>query len=459
VDKIKKYLKDHEEHLSVDRISDKVWANVYNEINTKPSFIGKASRNNYILRLKNRLMPQTASRASNRSSDRIFRSPSYTIKWAFALLLPLLLVFSCTYRVDRVEAIGSLISFDVIKENIDAIREINLLQKKHRFSSIRFDKQDKIHDSFISFIDKEEEKHDKIVKEIKQLTFISSVSVVPVEAKITESLFSTAVHKVFKIHVDGRKPERKEVQRLVEHRLNKLGFTGVYATMVGGKIQLGIDKGLMSPVLVQPDPVQTIAVQPDTFPAVNKVPEPFAKADTLVVLAPNMDTATAPVVKNEKAMEKTSPITGQWNGKLIGDTLTMKFDEPKPTAFKSNASVSTQKFSMRDIGISTLVANVKKQGNVYFDIKREAGIANCKVIVLNTNYYDYVMVQDAVGTYVFEGDFSFRTFLNQNGFENVSTNLLYLLFITNTNKQDVLNIKAKGFTTSPKLEEYLSSKL
>jgi hypothetical protein len=170
--------------------------------------------------------------------------------------------------------------------------------------------------------------------------------------------------------------------------------------------------------------------------------------DTAIITAPD-----------DKLIEIRAPESGEWNGQLIEDTLSMKIFEFKTSSANNTQWISSLRFGKRDIGINTLVADIKKQGNVRFDVKKEAGTVHFKVIVLNTNYEKSKVVQDAAGTYEFEENIAFRNYLHQNKFSDVSNGLMMLLFVTNTDRLRLRHLIDKGYDSTAKLENYLRSTL
>lgn len=223
MDKVKKYLKENEEQLSVEDLSENVWMNVHQAVKPKHSVL-----KNYLVTLFN---------------TKTFFLPGHRLKWAVAIALPVLLIFSCTYRVSKFEPIGNILSFNIADNNYTALREIIMLQSTHDFKPLQY------HSrltpgllSYISFIYTKEEKINKITTSLNNVPTIGKLKVIPVKAKISESLFSALVHKIFNVHIDARREEKKELKNTMEAQLRTNGVSDVKVQILKDKVHLVPDK-------------------------------------------------------------------------------------------------------------------------------------------------------------------------------------------------------------------------
>ena len=376
MDKIKKYLKENEEHLSVEKISDDVWLNVHEAIKPKKTFLSAIKVP--FLTAKNFFKKKEIG-----GSGLLLLNYN---RWAFAILLPALFIFSCTYRVNRIEVIGDLISFNINGIDNSAVQKITVLQGLYSFTALEY-KNPANNEllSFISFIERNAKKAEAITTDLQQVPTISQLEVSPVSAKINESLFSAFVHKAFNVHVDVRRSDNDELRRSILLQLKNMGFDDVEVQISkGGEVQLINSDS--SPVLadekvegnsdstnfnsnkdtadipakvVQKDSVHTNVVTKDTP---NPEPKEEAKPVPEINREPLSDKA------DEQWLINTSLKPGTWRGFITGNEIKIYLKDPDYDEIQFSGWALTRRFTLQEASLSN------PRGESHFSIKRDAGV-------------------------------------------------------------------------------------
>lgn len=158
----------------------------------------------------------------NRSRQRKRRQ---RLRWLAAAVIPLLLIVSCTYRVERVEKSGTLINFLIDERENESLQKLSSLQQVLTFKCYKFSDPDQPgRVSFISFIPgKEEQKLLSITRELKLLNGLSKLDMNSINYNIKESLFLTFFHKTLKLG-NHEKPKGKDLVEPIQATLNKKGL-------------------------------------------------------------------------------------------------------------------------------------------------------------------------------------------------------------------------------------------
>src|SRR5687767_10254921 len=60
------------------------------------------------------------------------------LRFLAIVLFPILLIVSCTYRVDRIEKLGSLVNFSIAKQENESFQKLSSLQQIFSFSFLEF---------------------------------------------------------------------------------------------------------------------------------------------------------------------------------------------------------------------------------------------------------------------------------------------------------------------------------
>ncbi|HEX8331261.1 MAG TPA: hypothetical protein VF622_01495, partial [Segetibacter sp.] len=437
MDKIKKYLKENEEHLSVEKISDDVWLNVHQAIKPKRSFLSAIIVP--FLTAKNFFTKKEIGGSG-------LLLPNYN-RWAFAILLPALFIFSCTYRVNRIEVIGDIISFNIHGINNSAVQKITMLQGLYSFKALEY--KNPLEDgllSFISFVERKAKKSDAISTGLKEVPTISQLEVTPVSAKINESLLSAFVHKAFNVHVDARRSDNKEVERNILFQLKKKGFDEIKVQIdTKGEVQLISDNSLSvladEKVEVKSD---SSNIAPDKKPV--DISSKVIKEDTVETNIITKETAgpepreeskatlssrdTLPGKGDEEWLVNTSLKPGTWRGFLTESKIKIYLKDPNYDEKQHQGWALTRSFTYDEAGIE------RARRTSEFQVKREAGTLTFKGSFIETR---------GEGTFEFQENAKLKSYLQENGLANVTEDLMLLFFLSNIDKQFFDYVKSNGY--------------
>ena len=117
------------------------------------------------------------------------------------VVLPIFFTISCTIHVKRVENSGSLVNFSIDKQKNTSFQKLSFLHTTFAVSYYAFLQPDQPHAvSFIFFIrNTEQQKLQSITHQLKLLDGLIKLDIAPVNCTISESLFSTFLHKTLNV--------------------------------------------------------------------------------------------------------------------------------------------------------------------------------------------------------------------------------------------------------------------
>lgn len=147
------------------------------------------------------------------------------LTWFAIVFLPVFLIVSCTYRVNRIEELGSLVNFSIDKQENESFQKLSSLQQMFSFSYYNYSQPSEPGmASFIFFIhSKEQKKLISITQRLKSLNGLRKLEISPVNYTIRESLFLTFLHRTLKLGKD-QKPKGKELIRNIQATLKNKGL-------------------------------------------------------------------------------------------------------------------------------------------------------------------------------------------------------------------------------------------
>lgn len=151
------------------------------------------------------------------------------------VLFPIFIIVSCTYRIDRVEKLGSLVNFSIDKQENESFQKLSSLQKMFSFSFLEFSQPTEPGlASFIFFIHgKEKEKLQSITRRLRLLKGLQKLDISPVDYTIRESLFLTFLHKTLQLGRD-QEPKGKELTSKIQTALKNKGLGFLSANIIDG---------------------------------------------------------------------------------------------------------------------------------------------------------------------------------------------------------------------------------
>lgn len=171
--------------------------------------------------IRNKADGNQLSRRRNRRNNRFIRA------WLF--ILPLLLLFSCAYRVNRAAAYGDLLAVDVHTAGPESIAQIEHVQKRWNIQFIEvYQDSSNTRASFAALIKKDEGKKLQGIKnDLLQVKGLDTIRMDPITYTINESLFSLALHSITDKHLDAQIPGTKALQREIESQLKESGIPNI----------------------------------------------------------------------------------------------------------------------------------------------------------------------------------------------------------------------------------------
>jgi hypothetical protein len=160
----------------------------------------------------------------NRKPKRYKRS----FGWAMALLVPLLIVLSCT-RVENLEPLGYTINFSIPQNQVLNLKNHSLVNENKGWQMLSGkDAKDANYLSLTFFAPaNEKSKLDAFINEVKAIRQVRNFQLTPVNTTINESLLSRISYKVFKAHIDARGLTPEELRSTIKTQLNRSGLKNI----------------------------------------------------------------------------------------------------------------------------------------------------------------------------------------------------------------------------------------
>src|SRR5687767_5097425 len=183
-------------------------------------------------------------------------------------LLPVILIVSCTYRINRVEKAGNLVNFSIAKQENESFKKLSSLQQMFSFSYYEYlQPAEPGIASFIFFIPgKEPEKLLSITRGLRSLKGLQKLDISPVNYTIRESLFLTFVHKT--LHLGkNREPKSKELTSNIQTALKNKGLDFLSANIIND------NDGNIEFTSAAQNPDSLVIKNTDTPPDDNKKPQ------------------------------------------------------------------------------------------------------------------------------------------------------------------------------------------
>lgn len=222
MDKLRKHIHDREDRLNVEKIGDHVWFNI--------------SKN----------LPKNKKQKYYRTTIQWFvnwlGSPGKNYgRWAFSVLLPLLLIISSAFNIKHNETIGSVISFAVQSADSAAIEKILRLEGSRQLYFKRLKNVDSSVIFLVSFVKgREVVKVEKIMGDLSLIGSVMHLTKFPVNLTTKESILSYALYKVFDIHIDLKKSIREETIKDISAHFKQRGIknTQVIISQQGDSVSI-----------------------------------------------------------------------------------------------------------------------------------------------------------------------------------------------------------------------------
>ena len=176
-----------------------------------------------------RQLHKTVGRSRLEKGRRKRRSGSYALA-----MLALVLIISCTIRINRVESSGSLVNFGIDKKENGSIQKLSSLQQLFTFRCYEFLKPDQPAIAFFIFFipDKEKEKLGLITGQLKILSGLQKLDISSITYTIRESLFASFWHKTL-----GKQqtPKGEELTRNIQATLKNKGLGFLSTSILNDK--------------------------------------------------------------------------------------------------------------------------------------------------------------------------------------------------------------------------------
>ncbi|HEY1021051.1 MAG TPA: hypothetical protein VGE06_02005, partial [Flavisolibacter sp.] len=170
----------------------------------------------------------TANR--DRLNNRRPKKPLRHWQWVLAVLLPALVVLACT-KTERTEPVGQTVSFSVPVGDGAAILALEpVIGGLQRVISP--DRQKPGYLFYTTFIPAQSSRSaDAVISGLKGVKGITGLSMVPVNARVRESLLSQLGANVFSTHVAASGLDDADLQNTVNRQLKEQGFHHITVTV------------------------------------------------------------------------------------------------------------------------------------------------------------------------------------------------------------------------------------
>jgi hypothetical protein len=205
MDKLKNYIREIEDQLNIEQISTGVWLDIHTQLQSKSATVRPIKRKHEQMRWLQ------------------WYKPVY-LKWAFALLIPVFTIISCTYRIKSIETIGTIVVFKTEAANYSIIRQIYSMKDAYSFNMQEALNEQRSILSFVGFVKPQEAVKIHSIKKRLNNMGVANFIVMPLEKIKSESLFSRAAYKVFNKHVDLKQTRNEEIIDKISAQLLKRGI-------------------------------------------------------------------------------------------------------------------------------------------------------------------------------------------------------------------------------------------
>lgn len=225
MDKLKEYIRTHEDRLNIERVGGNVWANIHSSIKqddaqSKPSH--KSTFREWLAKLTHSQKDIVQYR-----------------RWAFAVVLFAGLSFSFLFRIERRDIIGGILTFNIPVNHPSINRQLQAFESSF---GIHVRPVQHIQVGVLSFLgvvlEKELQRQEAIETAVSRFDGANDVEVVVVERVETESLFSTLLHSISGKHIDRKKTTNTAIQKTLTVQLEKKGLRNIALEITDDGIRL-----------------------------------------------------------------------------------------------------------------------------------------------------------------------------------------------------------------------------
>ncbi|HRI85741.1 MAG TPA: hypothetical protein PK536_09890 [Ignavibacteria bacterium] len=160
---------------------------------------------------------------------KLFNMRSPKIRFAYAFLLLAVIVAACNYPVTQQETVADVIKWSVNKNNTEAIQKIQGLDwTKKAITGISKPEaaNDKIEYKLVLLKD-ELGNAQKYMDQLKGISGINDISLVPLNEKITRPVYSVALNKIFKVDINATNMSDQDLKNEIETQLSQNGIRDV----------------------------------------------------------------------------------------------------------------------------------------------------------------------------------------------------------------------------------------
>lgn len=442
MDKLKKYLKEKEHDLSIEEAGDEVWLSIQKEMAPKESFLYRVITNFH---------------SSFKKYPFEFRIPA-SLKWSIGILIPLF-IFSCTYKINRTESVGTVIRFSLQPDNLIALQKLNTLQDKYEFSLTRL--YNGANDYYLSYLNSEGKGSEEVIKALHEIPAINSMQVTPVTANTRETIFSVLIFNTFKTHIDKNRISKADLKKTIQLQLSKSGFNDISVEVLdNGAVRLS-SKPLSNPAPVQkPFSADSIV----KVPTISNPPVPSTKIDSGKIKAKDTlrPVVHIPTEADLQWLFNGKLAAGHWKGVENGDKVTIYYCDPQYNEATLRGWKITRNYDIKGIGRNTL------EGVKDFVIEREAGIIKFSgyfnngrgegtySISENPVFMEYLTnnVKGPLDTIIYNRNDNVAEYSTSDKFKKLTQDQQLRFFFVNINKEYIEYLKANGYAEINTMELY-----
>ncbi|MBK8980922.1 MAG: hypothetical protein IPM38_01045 [Ignavibacteria bacterium] len=160
---------------------------------------------------------------------KFFNMRSPKIKLAYAFLLLAIIVAACNYPVTQQETVADVIKWSVNKNNTEAIQKLQSLEWTKK-AIIGVSKPEAANNNIeykLVLLKDELGNAQKYMDQLKGISGVTDISLVPLNEKITRPVYSVALNEIFKVDINASNMSDQDLKTEIETQLAQNGIKDV----------------------------------------------------------------------------------------------------------------------------------------------------------------------------------------------------------------------------------------
>ncbi|MBK9331782.1 MAG: hypothetical protein IPM96_05075 [Ignavibacteria bacterium] len=160
---------------------------------------------------------------------KFFNMRSPKIKMAYAFLLLAVIVAACNYPVTQQETVADVIKWNVNKSNAEAIQKLQSLgwTNKALISTVKPEAANDLIEYKLVLMKDELGNAQKYMDQLKGISGVTDISLVPLNEKITRPVYSFALNEIFKVDINASNLSDQDLKKEIESQLAQNGIRDV----------------------------------------------------------------------------------------------------------------------------------------------------------------------------------------------------------------------------------------